>query len=255
MVVLKNQDKENQLFANKTYDLLRAIVKFDKSQYSNIMPIVSVLDKITIAAGFAIGMFQIRQQLQLNYKIYVFFQNPMTEFIPKFEHHHLITHKKFLHLFNVRVNRPTLVLSKNSYCPGMHITGIQQDEIRQMLPSIYDFIHVEWTKEGIWQLYLFQHLQEFLNRLWKGAHGRYGIVSQRQIQVIKELFPLAPLDNLQLLPNVSITDDNSATIESCYLNYNDQLCKETMIFKRINHVVKPFSVKQEILFKNPSRQK
>ena len=255
MITVKNQSKEDNYFANKTYDVLRATENFDKFQYSNIMPIVSVLDKITIAAGFAIGMFQTSRDLQLNYKIYAFCYNPMTEFVPKYEHQNLITHKKFLHLFNVRVNRPTLVLSKNSYCPGMHITGIQQDEICRMLPSIYDFVQVEWSEQGVWQLYLFQHLQEFLNRLWKGAHGRYGIVSQRQIQVIKELYPLAPLDNLQLLPNVSITDDNSATIESCYLNYNDQLCKETMIFKRINHVVKPFSVKQEILFKNPSRQK
>lgn len=235
-------------YEKKTNDLLIAINHFNPNQYQNIMPLIEALDKISVLPGYAIGMFEVTDLLRLYYKIYAFRLDHPEEFIPKYADKNLVTHRKILHFLDIRINHPIKALTTDCYQPGMHITGIQQKDIEQQLPSVYTFINVERTEKGIWQLYLFGKLQDFLSGVWNGLQkGRYYFISNRDLYTFNDMLSLSSFTEYQLLPRVTITGHEFATVDCCFFSLNEGLCKESVLFKRMDDIIMPFSTQQKIL--------
>ena len=236
-------------FAEMAYQGIFAIDKFDYRHCDDLTSIFKIFDKIKVLPEFVPGMFQETTFGRLMFRLYAYRKNNPIEFVPSYEKKEMITRHKILGVIHFKKKHEATVLTPSCYEFGMHITGIQQEEIEKIVPSIYSFLHVDFNIKGIWQLFLVQMMEPFMNDWWQGPyHGRYYVLVQRNYELINEMYPLSSLPDEIILPQVSIVDENTARVICCYLGPDHQLYRETVIFKKEEGFVRLFS-KMSVLIK------
>ena len=226
----------NQEQLNVAQSFICAIKEHDFKNAANINDILVVLDKLFIRFGYTIGCYEVMCLGNTHYVLYPHKINANLEFIPEYVDEKVETPDEVTIQKTNRKRRPRPKLDKVlipfDFNPDYKIVGYQEITLKDFLPSIFHYVNVPYTKEGIWQLYLLHYATDYFPLGWHCNYRRKNrIFSLNDIDVIDEI-DCSCYRNASILPAVYFIDSNRAVVECSYFSLWSGLCREFVCFDR-----------------------
>lgn len=214
------------------------------SNFTDVNFILKALKSISLKNGFILDACQIKESYyrdgEFYLGLYVCKDNAKAEFKPKL--------KSVRDTFMKKIGLQKCEYQyQPKFCEDMYISTTIPIEVYKELPSIYQYLEIPFTEQGIWEAFLLNWVNILMPKL---GHGNYIykklICNEEDLLTINKV-DCSPFFNYEIFPSIVI-NGNEAQLTYCYWSNRKGLVKETKLVSKDGSSMKwDNNVKEHIL--------
>lgn len=195
---------------------------------NDLSVVMIVLDELNLPRGYVLDAYKTGNHWGSHCELYVRKRNADLEYRHCVESDEDRMDKLFSHIGEKGQIEPEL--SPRAFMDDMIIKEMVPWRVSEAIPPYTEKVRFPFTKVGIWQAYLLSIADTVLPRGWHGGYGRRTyIFSDKALKGLhhEECDKLAESEDI--IPTVTILDENKAEVTACYWNSWRGLCVEHVV--------------------------
>lgn len=198
------------------------VKSYDFAEYADLTFLLERLPLLRLREGYALGAFVKGDDFDAVFQTYCYRADAQSAYLPTVVREQTTTEES-KSLFGL-VRRPVVRRVRKSwhlpYADTQYIDRRLTEDEAADVPSVWSYIDVPFTAEGVVQACLLQHLSEFMPRFWRSYGGTKTfvfspdrlkrLVADGEVDDSDEATRLLALDGSDLLPKVDLQADTAS---------------------------------------------
>lgn len=198
------------------------VKSYDFAEYADLTFLLERLPLLRLREGYALGAFVKGDDFDAVFQTYCYRADAQSAYLPTVVREQTTTEES-KSLFGL-VRRPVVRRVRKSwhlpYADTQYIDRRLTEDEAADVPSVWSYIDVPFTAEGVVQACLLQHLSEFMPRFWRSYGGTKTLVfspdrlkrlvADGEVDDPDEASRLLALDGSDLLPKVDLQADTAS---------------------------------------------
>lgn len=217
---------------------------YDFAEFADLTFLLDRLPLLRLREGYALGAFVKGDDFDAVFQTYCYRADAQSAYLPTVVREQ-VTIEEGKSLFGL-LSRPVVRRVRKSwhvpYVDTQYIDRRLSEDEAADVPSIWSYVDVPFTAEGLVQACLLQHLNEFMPRFWRSCGGTKTLVfspdrlkhlvADGEVDDPDEASRLLALDGSDLLPKVDLQADTASVTFAFWDSWrglvvsSDQLVRE-----------------------------